>query len=33
VELTINAITAKKFKKATRKIENDISTISIQGIK
>jgi len=33
VELTINAITAKKFKKATHKIENDISTISIQGIK
>jgi hypothetical protein len=33
VELTINAITAKKFKKATKKIQNDISTISIQGIK
>jgi len=33
VELTINAITAKKFKKATHKVENDISTISIQGIK
>ena len=33
VELTINAITAKKFKKATHKFENDISTISIQGIK
>lgn len=33
IELTIRAITAKKFKKATHKIENDISTISIQGIK
>jgi hypothetical protein len=33
VELTINAITAKKFKKATHKVENDISTISIQGIR
>jgi len=33
IELTINAVTAKKFKKATQKIENDISTISIQGIK
>ncbi len=33
VELTVNAITAKKFKKATHKVENDISTISIQGIK
>ena len=33
VELTIKAITAKKFKKATLKVENDISTISIQGIK
>ena len=33
IELTINAITAKKFKKATKKIQNDISTISIQGIK
>jgi len=33
IELTINAITAKKFKKATLKVENDISTISIQGIK
>lgn len=33
VELTVRAITAKKFKKATRKIQNDISTISIQGIK
>jgi hypothetical protein len=33
VELTIKAITAKKFKKATHKVENDISTISIQGIK
>ena len=33
VELTINAITAKKFKKTTLKVENDISTISIQGIK
>lgn len=32
VELTISAITAKKFKNATLKIENDISTISIQGI-
>lgn len=33
VEFAINAITAKKFKKATHKIQNDISTISIQGIK
>ncbi len=33
IELTINAITAGKFKKATHKIKNDISTISIQGIK
>jgi hypothetical protein len=33
VELTINAISARKFKKATKKIQNDISTISIQGIK
>jgi hypothetical protein len=33
IELTVNAITAKKFKKATQKIQNDISTISIQGIK
>jgi uncharacterized surface anchored protein len=33
VELTVTAITAGKFKKATQKIENDISTISIQGIK
>jgi len=33
IELTITAITAKKFKKATHKVENDISTISIQGIK
>jgi hypothetical protein len=33
IELTVRAITAKKFKKATHKIENDISTISIQGIK
>jgi hypothetical protein len=33
VELTINAITAKKFKKVTQRIQNDISTISIQGIK
>ena len=33
IELTITAITAKKFKKATLKVENDISTISIQGIK
>jgi hypothetical protein len=33
VELTLKAITAKKFKKATQKIQNDISTISIQGIK
>lgn len=33
IEFTINAITAGKFKKATRKIENDISMISIQGIK
>jgi hypothetical protein len=33
IELTINAIAAKKYKKATQKIQNDISTISIQGIK
>lgn len=33
IELTVRAITASKFKKATHKIENDISTISIQGIK
>ena len=33
VELTVTAITAGKFKKATQKIENDISSISIQGIK
>jgi hypothetical protein len=33
VEFLIEAITARKFKKATHKIENDISTISIQGIK
>ena len=33
LELTVKAITAKKFKKATQKIQNDISTISIQGIK
>ena len=33
IELTVKAITAKKFKKATLKVENDISTISIQGIK
>jgi hypothetical protein len=33
IELTIKAITAKKFKKATLKVENDISTISIQGVK
>lgn len=33
IGLTITAITAKKFKKATHKVENDISTISIQGIK
>jgi len=33
VEFTISAITAKKFKKATRKVETDISMISIQGIK
>jgi len=33
IELTIKAITAKKFKRATLKVENDISTISIQGIK
>jgi hypothetical protein len=33
IEFTINAISAKKFKKATHKIQNDISTISIQGIK
>jgi hypothetical protein len=33
IEFTINAITAKKFKKETRKVENDISMISIQGIK
>ncbi len=33
VELTVKAITAEKFKKATLKVENDISAISIQGIK
>ena len=33
IELKVQAITARKFKKATRKIQNDISTISIQGIK
>jgi hypothetical protein len=33
VEIIVLAITAKRFKKATQKIENDISTISIQGIK
>ena len=33
IELTINAITSQKFKTATKKIQNDISTISIQGIK
>jgi hypothetical protein len=33
LELTIRAITARKFKRATQKIQNDISTISIQGIK
>lgn len=33
VLLTVKAITAKKIKKATLKVENDISTISIQGIK
>jgi len=33
IAFTIKAITAKKFKKATQKIQNDISTISIQGIK
>ena len=33
IEFTVKALTAGKFKKATQKIENDISTISIQGIK
>ena len=33
IEFTIKAITAKKFKNATRNIENDISMISIQRIK
>jgi hypothetical protein len=33
VEIIVRAITDKKFKKATKKIQNDISTISIQGIK
>ncbi len=33
IELQVKAITAKKFKKKTIKIHNEISTISIQGIK
>lgn len=33
IELTVKAITAAKFKEATKKIKNDISTLSIQGIK
>lgn len=33
IELKVKAITAKKFKRTTLKIHNEISTISIQGIK
>ena len=33
IELRVKAITAKQFKRATMKIKNDISTLSIQGIK
>jgi hypothetical protein len=33
LELRVKAITAKQFKRATMKIKNDISTLSIQGIK
>lgn len=33
IEFSVKAITAGKFKRAAKKIENDISTISIQGIK
>ena len=33
IELKVKAITARKFKRKTLKIHNEISTISIQGIK
>lgn len=33
ISLVVNALTAKQFKKATDKVRNDISMISIRGIK